>query len=481
MRKKQITAAALILAMLLAACGNSAVSEDTSDANTDTQTSDSDDEAYKFPELDCGGDEFTILNPEEYWGMYTKLDFEQMTGELIDDAVYNRNRYLEDLYNFKLNVVEFPVDELYEKIQMAVAAQEDIYDVTYSRGWHLKTLVAGGCLMNLYDIPEMQFDQPWWNQSQIESAQLGGGKAIYFAHNYFSLASFDNVWTIFFNETMMDNLGEKMPYDTVREGKWTMDEFFRLARLGTNLNGDESFSFNENGNAIYGCSSFWRLCTAMLTGAGVKGISRDNDGNPYFTLESDRFYEAVDKLAGFFKNEGDYLEANDTTSKNYQKIFISGRALFIGGGMAGSAVFREMEDDFGILPLPKLDEEQENYYAWMNYDVNTMCVPVTNTDTQRTGIIIDALSYLSWRDVLPDYYEVRVSQKSLRNDDSIEMLKLIHSSLVYDAGLAYGWTYDLMTQIAQKVGRGNGEIASVIASNKSAIEENIKTTLEMIN
>lgn len=123
MLKRQITAVLLILAMLLAACGNSAVSEDTSDANTDTQTSDSDDEAYKFPELDCGGDEFTILNPEEYWGMYTKLDFEEMTGELIDDAVYNRNRYLEDLYNFKLNVIEFPVDELYEKIQMAVAAQ----------------------------------------------------------------------------------------------------------------------------------------------------------------------------------------------------------------------------------------------------------------------------------------------------------------------------------------------------------------------
>ena len=451
----------------------------TTSGNDDTTTEPVIEDTYDYPELDCGGDEFTILNPENFWDMYTYLDFEQMTGEIIDDAVYNRNRFLEDKYNFKMNVIEFPIDDLKNKIQTAVAAQEYIYDVTYVRGNGLNALITEDMLMNLRDIPEMRLDEEWWNQSLIKSAEIGKDKAIYFAHNYFSLSSFDNVWTIFFNETMLSSLGQPMPYDTVRDGKWTMDVFFRTLKLGSNLNGDESFTYSETGKATYGCASFWRLGTAMLTGAGINAISRDKDDIPYLSLDSDRFYEAADKLASFFKTEGDYLEANEK-GKNYQKIFMAGRALFLGGGVMSSSLFREMEDDFGILPLPKLDESQSDYYVWMNYDVNTMCVPVTNSDPTRTGIIIDALCYLSWRDVLPNYYNIRVSQKSLRNDDSIEMLKIIHNSLVYDAGNAYGWTLDLMNQVRASIVGGNPDVASIIASNKSIVEENIQKTIDMI-
>lgn len=477
MLKRQITSLLLILSALLVSCGETTVDPVTTTAGGGIEEPVTD--TYDYPELDCGGDEFTILNAENFWDMYTYLDFEQMTGEIIDDAIYNRNRFLEDKYKFRMNVIEVIPDDLFSKINTAVASQDDTYDITYALGRNLNSLVSSGALMNLRDIPEMRLDEEWWNQSMIKSAEIGKDRAIYFAHNYFSLSSFDNVWTIFFNETMLDSLGQPMPYDTVRAGKWTMDVFLKTLKLGANLNGDESFTYSETGKATYGCASFWRLCTSMLTGAGISPVSTDKDGIPYLTLESDRFYEAADKLASFFKTEGDYLEANEK-GKNYQKIFIAGRALFLGGGIMSSSIFREMNNDFGILPLPKLDESQIGYYAWMNYDVNTMCVPVTNSDPTRTGIIIDALCYLSWRDVLPNYYNIRVSQKSLRNDDSIEMLKIIHNSLVYDAGNAYGWTLDLMNQVRASIVAGNPDVASTIASNKSIVDENIQKTLDMI-
>ena len=478
MLKRQITSLLLILSALLVSCGETTVDPVTTTAGGGIEEPVTD--TYDYPELDCGGDEFTILNAENFWDMYTYLDFEQMTGEIIDDAIYNRNRFLEDKYKFRMNVIEVIPDDLFSKINTAVASQDDTYDITYALGRNLNSLVSSGALMNLRGIPEMRLDEEWWNQSMIKSAEIGKDRAIYFAHNYFSLSSFDNVWTIFFNETMLDSLGQPMPYDTVRAGKWTMDVFLKTLKLGANLNGDESFTYSETGKATYGCASFWRLCTSMLTGAGISPVSTDKDGIPYLTLESDRFYEAADKLASFFKTEGDYLEANEANEKNYQKIFMAGRALFLGGGIMSSSIFREMNDDFGILPLPKLDESQNDYYAWMNYDVNTMCVPVTNSDPTRTGIIIDALCYLSWRDVLPNYYNIRVSQKSLRNDDSIEMLKIIHNSLVYDAGNAYGWTLDLMNQVRSAIVAGNPDVASTIASNKSIVDENIQKTLDMI-
>lgn len=476
--KKQIISLFLLAAILLASCGQTGENIITSGNDVSDETTAAED-PYDYPELDCGGEEFTILNAENFWDMYTFLDFEQMTGEVIDDAVFNRNRFLEEKYNFKMNVIEYPIGDLAGMVTAAVAAQEDIYDVTYVRGNQLNALISDGAVMNLRDIPELRLDEEWWNQTLVKSSELGKNKAIYFAHNYFSLSSFDNVWTIFFNETMLDSLGQSMPYDTVRNGGWTMDVFFNTLKLGTNLNGDDSFKYSESGKAVYRCASFWRLCVAMLTGADVNAISRDSDGNPYFSLESDRFYTAADKLAGFFAEKGDYLEANEK-GKNYQRIFMAGRALFLGGAIASASLFREMNDDFGILPLPKLDETQKEYRAWMNFDVNTMCIPVTNSDTSRTGIILDALCYLSWRDVLPNYYNIRVSQKSLRNDDSIEMLKIIHDSLVYDPGNTYGWTLELMDQIRTRIVSGKSDVASIIAKNKDKVAEKIAKTMDMI-
>ena len=275
----------------------------------------------------------------------------------------------------------------------------------------------------------------------------------------------------------MTDLGKDMPYDTVRAGKWTIDSFNTMLKWGTNLNGDESFAFSYDNKAIYGFTSFYRICDAMIIGAGNRFTTKGTDGTPALSIENDRFYTTAEKLANIFGSEGDYIEANQDGIK-YDKIFMAGRALFYGGEVKASGVFREMEDSFGILPLPKLDETQENYCAWMNYDTPTLVVPSTNSKLERTGAILDALSYLSYKDVLPAYYKVRVSQKSLRNDDSIEMLGIIRDSLYYDASLTYGWTADLAQSIRGAVIKGDSSVSSIIAAKKDSVSEKIAKTLE---
>ena len=479
---KRITGILLVIAMLasMAGCGGKETdSDDTSSQNAVTTDAVTDPE-YIYPELDCGGDSFTILNLENVWAMYTFLDHESMTGEIIDDAVYNRNRMLEDKFNFKLEVVEFPIDDCYKQVQTTVTAGDDIYDAAYVRGAFIGATVSGGLALNLYDIPELQLDKPWWNQSVISEATVGtDDKALYFIQNDLSLCAFDLVWSIFFNENMMEELGKEMPYDTVREGKWTIDALNTMLKWGTNLNGDDSFAFSYDNSSIYGLTSFNRLCDAMIIGSGNRYVTKGSDGVPALSLENDRFYSTAEKLANIFGTEGDYIEANQD-GISYDKIFMSGRALFYGGEVKASGVFRDMDDSFGILPLPKYDESQENYCSWMNYDTPTLIIPATCSDTSRTGILLDALSYHSYKDVLPAYYNIRVSQKSLRNDDSIEMLGIIRDSLYYDASITFGWTSNLAAALRTAIVGGDSNVASIIAANKSAVEENITKTLDSI-
>lgn len=454
---------------------------DTSGIPTGTSSALETEPEYIYPELDCGGDEFTILNCAHVWDMYSYLDFEEMTGESLDDAVYQRNRTAEDLFNIKLNIIEFPLDELTTKIQQAVTSGDDTYDVAYARGNKINSTITGGYAMNLFDVDGLQLDMPWWNQSVIDEATIGDRDAVYFALNDLSLSAFDLVWCVFFNEDMMNSLGIEMPYDLVREGKWTISEFNKLLKQGTNLNGDTSFTFNTSGKCIYGLASYYRLVGSMMAGAGVKYTAKNSQGYPVLSLENDRFYSVAEKLASIFGSEGDYVEANTRSEgKHYEGIFKDSRALFIGGEIKSASVFRDMTDNFGILPTPKYDESQEDYCSWMNYDSPTMCIPASNSNPDRTGIILDAMSYLSYSEILPVYYSIRVSQKGLRNDDSIEMLGIIRDSLYYDASLTYGWTLEMFTNFQNKIITGDSDIASIIAASKSGVEEKIKKTIESL-
>ena len=94
---------------------------------------------------------------------------------------------------------------------------------------------------------------------------------------------------------------------------------------------------------------------------------------------------------------------------------------------------------------------------------------------------MDALAYESYRDVLPVYYEQKVSQKGLRNDDSIEMLDIVRANRYTNFGEIFGWTNALQHAIHGKVSTGRGDIASLIASNMKTIEKAIETTMEMVN
>ena len=132
------------------------------------------------------------------------------------------------------------------------------------------------------------------------------------------------------------------------------------------------------------------------------------------------------------------------------------------------------------MPSPKLDEEQAEYASWIGYLVPLLTIPADCKDPERSGKIIDAMSYLSMKNVLPIYYNVRVSQKGLRNDDLIEMLGIFRDARYFEPSLVYGWTTNLYNSLSGQLVTGNGNVASLIASNKNKIAEKIAATMELV-
>ena len=470
----------LILISLLTSLFACQETESDTISTSEATTSEAVQAEYEYPELNLNGDSFTILNPTTTWGFYTYVDHEEQTGDTLDDAVYDRNRGLEERWNFKFDIVEEPLEECAAKIRSAVMSGDDVYDIVFNASTYNGSLVTEGLYCDLYDIPEFQLDKEWWEQSVIKESVINGD-SLYFALTDFTLFGIESAWCVFFNETMLADLGLDRPYDLVREGKWTLDALREYAKAGANLNGDDSFDFNVDGNAIYGFATSYAFPHAMIIGSGERYITNNSDGYPEFSLETDRFYTLVSKYADFASAAGEFVSRNNSGNDHYEMIFKNRRALFLGAELKAAQKYRDFDDTFGIVPVPKLDEAQDSYHSVISKAAPVMCLPITNSDQATAGIIMDALTYESYTDILPIFYGVTIEQKGLRNEESIEMLDIIRSTRFFDVGDAYGWTTSIQDSIRRALDVGNDNIASIIASNKDAVNAAIEATMDLFN
>ena len=174
MKKICTVSLSLLLIAQLAACQGSQPENEvvttTSDTSADTTA---DEDSYEPAAGDLGGDTFTILNTSQTYNFYSYLDFEEATGETLDDAIYERNRAVEELYNFTLEIVEYELEAANTALSTAVLAGDDSYDAAFLRDYYLKKELSDGYLMNIDTIPEMRLDEPWWDGAVTEESRLG--------------------------------------------------------------------------------------------------------------------------------------------------------------------------------------------------------------------------------------------------------------------------------------------------------------------
>ena len=485
--KKQYGAVlgALVLLGILSACGGESgvtVADTQSVLETSSQQTEAvTEEVYQMPTLDLGGEEFTVLNSTTTWGFYTTFDLEEQTGDTLDDAVFNRNRKVEEMFNVKLLGVDEDIGTAANELRKTVNAGEDVYQTALISLGSISSLVQEQMLLDLRMCDSIQLDQTWWDQEILSVYNLGGKDIVWFAASELSLTGLECTVVSFFNERILNNLDLQSPYDLVRAGTWTFDKLGEYAKAGANLNGADSFDkYDANGSAQYGIVSYSTFPHAMVIAAGEDYIRLDNSGMPYLAIENERFFSIAEKIASLTATSGEFNEFN-SGDIHYELIFRDGRALMTVAQVKATTKFRSMEDEFGILPMPKYEESQDGYRCMRTGTSCVVCLPVTVSDMEASGAVVDALSYYSYTDILPAYYDVTLTQKGLRNEDSIEMMNIIRESRVPEIGSTFGWTSSISSQIETQLMNGKSDLASKIASAKTKVESLVAKTMEILN
>ena len=472
---KEMTSMFILASLLisLASCGSSSDSgNDTTAANTSDDTTAEVTTALtdEVPKLDFGGREFRTIEQESTENSFYQ---EEATGEVVSDAIYNRNADMEERFNVKFTPTERKLSyEIRKLLEQSVLAGSDDYDLVFGQIFNTASLATNGILGDWNSVPYMDFDKPWYTKS-IQDASVGDN--LYMIESDLCIMYTEQTWLLVYNKTKAAEHSDFPDlYKVVNDGKWTIDYMDKLiVDLYQDLNGntlrDEGDIFGYGG-AQDGCQ-----LAACLYGCGARMIELDKDMKPVNSIATEKAIDALTKLSTLFNvNEGSVHQSDPA-----QAAAKSRRALFSNGIVIFSSLqvqdllrdeLRAFEDDYGVLPLPKYDEDQEEYYTLVDGGANIMVFPSNASEDKREllGAVTEAMSAATYNDVTPKYCSIALEQKGARDDESMAMIRMILDSRVIDFGYLYdgfkGWTMKLPAMV-----KDAGSFSSQIESNKSAV------------
>lgn len=417
----------------------------------------------------------TYFSEEIGYGMYSTTD------EVLSNAVMERNNYVEQLTG--VEIVAHAVDDVSTTLSEDIASGGGLYDMAMPFMPGAATLAQEGVLYSLNELEHINLDQPWWDANATESLSVDG--KVYFTTGDISIMQKIVSTAVTFNKGMYDTLfpGEKTLYELVDDGEWTLDRMVEMSKVATVNDGDGDWDLDDQ----WGCSSSYGDANMFFLASGNTICAKDADDLPMFTMDSTASVDAAIKILELLQQTDWAIHAQDMTAMGATNVWVSsldvfgeGRALFRTTAFSAIKKLRAYDSgvEFGIVPMPKLNADQEDYYtpcsALYAYAV---VIPTNVADAEFSAYMTELVCCEAKNYVTDAYYEVTLKKRDSQDDDTERMLDLIFSNVVYDAGYIYNFgsannvLYNLMSGKSTDV---KSSIESITGTVESDIEEIIE-------
>jgi ABC-type glycerol-3-phosphate transport system substrate-binding protein len=371
-----------------------------------------------------------------------ELVAEEQNGEVLNDAIYKRGMAVED--RFDLRVDQEKVAEPGSYTMQAVRSGDSSVDYTVSHTANVAQSVTSGSFFDLYQGEYFEFDMPWWHGTINDTCSFCG--KLFMTMNDYLLLYKQQSYCLFFNKNMASDYGLRDYYEAVLDGTWTWDGMYAdLKVVSADADGDGDMDQLDR----YGFSCQYGQMLAAVIGCDVQYSGKDENDLPVLVADSEKHINALDRVSSVFIDKSVSLLANDysvseSTGRSMWDIpldtFYAGRALFIGGVVRyAPSIIANCDIDFGILPNPKYDENQTDYFTYSEVGNSTaLLIPVT-ADLSDVSFVVEALSEESYNTVVPAYYEVTVKTKYSPDPNASTVLDLMFAHHRFDAALLYSW------------------------------------------
>ena len=429
-----------------------------------------------LPEAKYNGYAFRIINIEQStmpW-IYTTITADEDTGVEVNDAVYRRNRLVEERFDISIKeIIENSHGTIASKATKSIQSGSDDYDLVIVNAPEAVGMAKKQSLMDYNEIPYVDLTRPYWDKDIKRDLSVGGRS--YLMVGDFSMMHYGLNVAMFFNKKLLNEFGLESPYNLINEGKWTYDKFFEMASgASVDLNGDGKFDKNDR----FGYMSITHVWSpTFLAAAGQQTVLKDANDLHCFGMDNEKFITIYQKLTAKMHEGNMLFDADDAGNHRLQDVMFPGdQALFWSEVVHWATILRNMDSDFGIIIHPKYDASQTEYQNYVGTPP-VLAVPVSASDFERTGMVLEALCYESTDTVIKAYYDVLLKTKISRDDESEGMLDIMFKYRFYSIADTY-YQSEIHAPMNGKAlsKQGAADIVAWIEKNRGKIEAAFEKT-----
>ncbi len=420
-----ILALILMLTPLLVSCNKT--DEDVT-TPVETKKEDTNTSEYSIddlPQIDMNNDEFRTYSGKNSSGT-TYYDYE--TGDLMNDAVYQRKVAIEEKFNVQMEGDNSTLDNPAGEIKRFILSDDSTYDIFNGKQDQTMTeMILDGYFIDWNELEYVDYTKPYWNTSLAETVNFSG--KVYFMAGDYSLSTYNATNVIMFNKELFDDLDIDYPWQDVYDYTWTIDKLIEISKQGySDLNGSTQWENEEDRTGFAGW--YWEMHPALYFGMGGQTVITDEDNLPVLNLGTERTVKILDKMIELF--DGVNAWSYGTNYGTHNKAFEDGRLLMRDTMLYWLEMNRGLEFEASIVPYPMLDEDQGRYYSRSGPSFSScVYVPITNEQLDETGIILEAMAIEGYNRVRPVYYDITLDLKSTSDPETRDMVDIVLETAIY--------------------------------------------------
>ena len=459
---KKLFALLLVLAtvsMVLAACVQNGDSQQGDGSGSDTEASE---QLDNLPaDLKFTGEDIVILSRGVQKYTQDEIAVPEINTDPVNDAVFNRNIVIGDRLN--VEIVSKPLEDTdpfktVAEIERVVKAGSTDYDMFAGACYVTITSALKGTFCNLRELEYLDLSQDYWMQDYNDTLTYGDRQ--YTATGMIALSTYRLAMVTLFNKELFDDRSIPYLYDAIENNAWTLDYHAELVEnfyqdLNGNATHDEEDLYGFVSSATINMDAYWSACNIPL-------VEKDADRAYTWVLDTGRLSDSVDKLLTLcYESGGTYLcqEEGGTAQPGIREMFAEGRAATTTLRLLAVELdeIRGMEQEYGIVPMPKFDAAQKEYGTQMHDQFTVFAIPASAeaSKLQMIGAVMEAMASENLRMVKPAYYEIALKRKYMSDPIAWDMLDLAFDNVIVDAGVIYAETLEyphhhMRTMIANK-------------------------------
>ena len=437
-------------------------------------------DALGFTPSDNGKRTFTILACDaSSYEFYS----EDISGDLVNDAVHNRNINCEDLFNINIEIILKAGGwaeraEFNNYITNDVLSDSGEYDLVSGISVVVAQSLNTDTYYNVADIDSIDLSHTWWINNQFDELSINGNLFCLLGDS--NLTIYKNLNVYLYNLKVVENFKLDNPLDMVKDGSWTLDNMLSLARdTRSDLNGDGTISINDD---VLGFASNYVLDRSHLTSFDLDIIYKNDSGIPSLVSTlSEKFIDAYSKMYYAWLITDDNIVSADYG--NYISALAEDRLLFATAylNVIEKEELRNMSSDYGVLPYPKYDENQKSYYTQLGTSTTAIYFPQSISDIELSGQVCEYMAYYGQSKIVGAYYETMLKDRLARDVNMSEMLDLVRDSATFSFTMMYNTNFSpIISQLFQfRNTTDNGEnIASKYVSYYEVYDKSLDTLIE---